>query len=529
MLKIQNVKYPINPNIEQPSYEELIAYIYKYLTKKYYPKNLRNIKLIHKSIDARNKDLYYVLHATFNADNETSLLKSKNISKYVLSEEYSFLTNLKKTEHNKKVIVVGMGPAGIFNAYVLCKAGFDVTIIERGAKIEERIEAVDVFFNKGILNTETNIQYGEGGAGTFSDGKLATNVSSPYIKFVLETFVNFGAPKEILYEAKPHIGTNILRKVIVNIRNYLIKSGVSIYFKTKFIDFSDNQIVVLQEDKQITMNFDYLVLAIGHSATDTYQLLKSKKVKMEPKNFAVGVRIEHLQSQINKSLYHDDYKHLPPAEYKLVVHLDKRSVYTFCMCPGGFVVNASCEDGCLVTNGMSNHERNEKNANAALLVNVNVDDYYKGDVLDGIYFLREYEKKAFNKYGNHLAPVQLVGDFLKNVDSTSLGNVIPTIKPGYQLGNITDVLPSFITTAIQQALPLLDKKIPGFADEQSVLTGIETRSSAPVRIVRDDKLSTNFHRIYAIGEGAGYAGGITTSAIDGIKIAVNLIKNDEEK
>ncbi len=528
MLKISNIKYLINPNIDQPTYEELIDYIKKYLNKKYYIKNLNHVELLKKSIDAREKELYYVLQAKFSASNEETLLKKSNITKYQILPEIINLNKLKATS-KERILIVGMGPSGLFNAYVLANAGMDVTLIDRGPKVEERMQDVDHFFKTGILNENSNIQFGEGGAGTFSDGKLGTNVSSPYINYVLETFVKFGAPKEILYEAKPHIGTNVLRNVIINFRNYLIEKGVKVLFKTTLIDFFEDQAIVKNNDQTYSIEFEKLILAVGHSATDIYELLKQKRVLLEPKNFAVGVRIEHQQSMINQSMYHQKTKYLPAAEYKLVTHLKDRSVYTFCMCPGGMVVCASSEAGTLVTNGMSNHERDGNNANSALLVGVNIDDYYQGDVLDGVYFLKKYERLAYEKYQGYIAVVQLVKDFLNNEPSTKLGNVVPTIKPGYKLGRIDDVLPPFVSMALKEALPILDQKIKGFADGDSVLTAIESRSSAPVRIKRFDSFSTSSPNVYAIGEGAGYAGGITTSAIDGIKIAIKILEGENKK
>ena len=522
MLKINNIKYPITD--VKITYDMLVDYIYKYISKKLKPKDLSEVKLVKKSIDARTETLYYVLSATFKCSNENVLLKNKQVIKYTKPNELTELENLSAAS-KKKVLIVGMGPSGLFNAYILNKAGMDVTIIDRGGCVEERIESVNRFFDTGILDENSNIQFGEGGAGTFSDGKLGTNVDSPYTQFIFECLVKYGADPSILYEAKPHVGTDILRKVIVNLRCDLIKNGVKFYFNTKLIDF--NQTNASVESKKISsIEFDYLVLAVGHSATDIYELLKKKQVAMEPKNFAMGVRIEHLQSEIDKVQYHNEYLNLPPSEYKLVAHLKDRSVYTFCMCPGGYVVNASSENGHLVTNGMSNKNRDSKQANSAVLVNVNIDDYFKGDILDGAYFLKEYERKAYNKYGNNIAPVQLVKDFLSNVPSTSLGRVIPSIKPSYKLGTINDVMPEFVYESLKEGLLVLDKKIPGFACDDAVITALETRSSAPVKVNRNENFTTSLVNVYAIGEGSGYAGGITTSAIDGIKAAIKLIQND---
>lgn len=525
MLKIGNIKYQIVKD-EVVTYDMLIDYIYKYISKKYKVKNLCNVELIKKSLDARTNDLSYVLNAVFSCSNENSLLKNKNITKYVTPKEIIELGSL-HIKRRYKVLVVGMGPSGLFNAYVLNKAGFDVTLIDKGDCVEERVKKVNNFFETGVLDESTNIQFGEGGAGTFSDGKLGTNVDSPYIRFIFEKLVEFGASKDILYEAKPHVGTDVLREVIINLRKYLISAGVKVMFNTELIDFDNNSAKLVSNGEEKVEYFGYLVLAVGHSATPIYELLKKKEVELEPKNFAVGVRIEHLQSKINEVQYHGVYDNLGAADYKLVAHVGDRSLYTFCMCPGGYVVNASSENGALVTNGMSNQARNSLNANAALLVNVNVADYYNGDVLDGVKFLKKYETLAYNKYGNFTAPIQLVGDFLNDIPSTKLGNVIPSIKPSYKLGSINDVLPSFVVETLKEGLRILDKKLYGFACEDAVMTAIETRSSAPVRIKRTSDLSTSISNVYAIGEGSGYAGGITTSAIDGIKIAIQIVKKVE--
>lgn len=526
MLKLGNIKYQIEKD-ELVTYDMLIDYLYKYISKKFKVKNLCNVELLKKSLDARTKDLAYVLTAVFSCSNENSLLKNKNITKYTTPKEIIELNSL-RIKRRFKVLVVGMGPSGLFNAYVLNKAGFDVTLIDKGDCVEERVKKVNTFFEKGILDESSNIQFGEGGAGTFSDGKLGTNVDSPYIRFIFEKLVEFGANKDILYEAKPHVGTDILREVIVNIRKHLITNGVKVMFNTELVDFDNTSVKLLYNKEEKIEYFDYLVLAVGHSATSIYELLKKKEVLLEPKNFAVGVRIEHLQNKINEVQYHGVYENLGAADYKLVAHVGSRSLYTFCMCPGGYVVNASSEKDSLVVNGMSNNKRDSMNANSALLVNVNVEDYYNGDVLDGVRFLKKYESLAYNKYGGFIAPVQLVGDFLNDTPSNNLGSVIPSIKPGYKLGTISDVLPSFVVDTLKEGLLILDKKLYGFASHDAVMTAIETRSSAPVKIKRTDDLSTSIPNVYAIGEGSGYAGGITTSAIDGIKIAIQIIKKVEE-
>lgn len=523
MLKVNNIKFLVTKEVN-PTYLDLCNYIKNTLINNYHASNVSNVKLIKKSLDARHGILNFILSATFNADNEESLIDNKNIFKYEENIDYLALKNLNKSI-NKKALVCGMGPSGLFNALILAKAGFKVTLIDRGSCVESRINDVDNFFNNGILNPESNIQYGEGGAGTFSDGKLTTNVNSPYIKYILEEFVSLGANSDILYESLPHVGTDVLRKVIVNLREKLISLGVKIYFNTKLVDF-DSGVAVVEKDKAMqTLTYEYLVLAIGHSASDTFKMLKSKKISMSPKPFSMGVRIEHLQADINDSLYHGTYPCLGPASYKLVTHLDNgRSVYSFCMCPGGQVVNASTINGELVVNGMSNYARDGVNANSALLVGVNVEDYYRGDILDGIKFQRLYEQKAYN---NGYANVQLVKDFLSDTKSTELGRIKPTIKPGYVLGEVRSSLPSFVVDSIKEALPIFDKKISGFACDDAILTAIESRSSSTITIERDENLCSSIRNVYAVGEGSGHAGGITTSALDGIKVALKIIEKED--
>ena len=332
-----------------------------------------------------------------------------------------------------------MGPSGLFTAYVLNKAGFDVTLIDKGDPVEERVKKVNTFCELGILDESSNIQFGEGGAGTFSDGKLGTNVDSPYIRFIFEKLVEFGANKDILYEAKPHVGTDILREVIVNIRKHIIASGVKVMFNTELVDFDNTSAKLLYNKEEKIEYFDYLVLAVGHSATPIYELLKKKEVLLEPKNFAVGVRIEHLQNKINEVQYHGVYENLGAADYKLVAHVGSRSLYTFCMCPGGYVVNASSENDSLVINGMSNHARAGVNSNSAVAVSVLPTDY-DPTPMGAIAFQRELESRAFLLGGSdYSAPIELMGDFLsgkkKNLSEPSI------IKPSYTRGNtrISDI------------------------------------------------------------------------------------------
>ena len=432
-----------------------------------------------------------------------------------------------KRNSEYKPIIVGSGPAGLFCALTLIDNGIKPIIIEQGSKVEDRINIVEDHKLNRKLNPLCNVQFGEGGAGTFSDGKLTTGISSPLIRNVLEYFYKFGAPEEILYLNKPHIGTDNLVKIVKNIRTYIEEHGGEYYFDTKFTDFSvlDNVITVKCGDKEFKT--DSLVLAIGHSARDTFKMLRTKDIEMNRKNFSVGVRIEHKQDMIDKSQYGTFTKlNLPPAEYKLVYHgEDGRSCYTFCMCPGGEVVASSSEEGSIVTNGMSVFKRDGENANSALLVNVLTTDFPGDDPLAGIEFQEKLEKDAFVLGGsNYNAPVQRVEDFLNNVESTYIGSVKPSYKPGYTLSNLNKILPKCIADTLKCGILDYDRRLKGFANPDAILTGVETRSSSPVTIVRSDTLECAIPGIYPCGEGAGYAGGITSAAVDGIKVAIKILE-----
>ena len=384
----------------------------------------------------------------------------------------------------------------------------------------------------GKLNTLSNVQFGEGGAGTFSDGKLTTGINSPFCKKVLEEFVHFGAPNQILYMAKPHIGTDNLINIIKNMRKYIISKGGTFLFNTKVVDFEikNNSIkslkIVCNNNEEI-IDANQVILAIGHSSRDTFEKLYENGFSMEPKNFSVGVRIEHLQSEINKAQYGSITKlKLPPAEYKLAFHSNSgRSCYTFCMCPGGVVMASSSEEKTIVTNGMSNFLRDGKNANSAVLVNVVPEDFNSSSPLAGIYFQKDLEEKTFILGGsNYFAPVQRLEDFMQNRKSTFIGKVLPTYKPGFTLANLNEILPSFVSNTLKEAFPYFDTKLQGFGNPDSILTGIESRSSSPVRILRNENLISNIGGIYPCGEGAGYAGGIMSASVDGIKCAISLMQ-----
>lgn len=480
-----------------------------------------------KSIDARKKeDIYY------NYSINIKLKDEKREIKFGKLKEEKWQEIEVKRNSKYKPVIIGMGPAGLFAGLLLVENGIKPIILERGKCVEERIKDVENFANNREFSPVSNIQFGEGGAGTFSDGKLNTgNSANMYSRKVLEEFVKFGAPEEILYTAKPHIGTDNLRKIVKNIREYIISKGGQVLFNTKATDFEiENGKIkaVICEDKRIET--DSIILAIGHSARDTFKKLYELGIEIQPKNFAVGTRIEHLQEDINKAQYGENIKlKLPVADYKLVYHAkNERTCYTFCMCPGGQVMASNSEENSIVTNGMSNFSRDGKNANSALLVNVTVEDYYKNSPLDGMYFQEELEQKAFKLGGsNYNAPAQRVEDFIEGCKTKEFGKIKPTYMPGVTGADLNEILPGFVAETMKEAIQELDKKLHGFADKDAVLTGVETRSSSPVQIIRDKESlnSISVKGLYPCGEGAGYAGGIMTAAIDGLKCAIKVIQN----
>ena len=490
-------------------------------------------KISKKSIDARKKaDVHFIYSIDLNLKDEKKYLmhKNKNLEKIndIRFPDYKISKKCLKDSSQKPPIIIGAGPSGLFAALTLIQNGITPIVIEQGKPIEERQNDVNLFRTTGKLNTLSNVQFGEGGAGTFSDGKLTSGISSPYCKKVLQEFVNFGAPEEILYNSKPHIGTDNLLNIIRNIRNYIISKGGIFLFNEKVTDFEicNQKITAIHCSKRIEC--DNVILAIGHSSRDTFETLYKLGVNMEAKNFSVGVRIEHLQSMINSSQYGSITKlKLPPASYKLAYHSPNgRSCYTFCMCPGGVVIASSSEPNSIVTNGMSNFSRNGINSNSALLVNVTPSDFKNSSPLAGIYFQKELEEKAFNLGGqNYFAPIQRVEDFLLNKKSEFIGKVKPSYIPGTTLSNLNDILPDFVSNTLKEGIKYFDTKLHGFGDADSLLTGVETRSSSPVKIIRNEHLSSNIHGLYPCGEGAGYAGGIMSAAVDGIKCAISILEN----
>ena len=481
-----------------------------------------------KSIDARKKeDIFY----NYTIDIE---LKDKNKEKrFEKIEEYKMPEIKVKRTSKIQPVIIGAGPAGLFSALIFVENGIKPILIERGKKVEDRVKDIEEFINNRKFNSKSNIQFGEGGAGTFSDGKLNTGNSSIYSRKVLEEFVKFGAPKEIMYVAKPHLGTDNLVKIIKNIREYILQQGGQMFFEEEVIDFEieKGQIKSVITDQKRKIKTDSVILAIGHSARDTFKKLNELGVKIAPKNFAVGVRIEHLQKDINIAQYGNKTKlRLGSADYKLVYHASNgRTCYTFCMCPGGKVMASNSEESSIVTNGMSNFARDGENANSALLVNISIEDFYKESPLDGMYFQEELEKKAFELGGkNYNAPIQRVEDFLENKTTTNLGKIKPTYMPGVTFANLNEILPEFVSNTLKEGLTELDQKLHGFAEHDAIMTGEETRSSSPVQITRDKETmnSINVQGLYPCGEGAGYAGGIMTAAIDGIKCAIKIIEKE---
>lgn len=487
-----------------------------------------------KSIDSRKKEIFYAYTVDVQVKDEENLLKRCKDPNVSRAKEISYqFPEYGDTPMKERPIVTGTGPAGLFCAYFLAQKDFRPIVIERGEPVEKRAKTVEHFWKSGELNLESNVQFGEGGAGTFSDGKLNTLVKDPTGRNqeVLHIFVEHGAKEEILYVNKPHIGTDVLMDVVKNMRTHIEEMGGTFCFSTKMEE-------ILVEKEQVygiktssrpegerEIRGQAVVLAPGHSARDTFEMLNRKGIAMEQKPFALGVRVEHPQEWINAGQYGEDYpEELPAADYKLTGKgKNGRGVYSFCMCPGGYVVNASSEAGRLVVNGMSYSKRDGKNANSAIVVTVSPEDFGSGDVLAGVEFQRRLEEKAY-KEGQGKIPIQRFWDFKNNEKSVTLGKVQPCMKGQYEFGNLRNVFPEEISKTLIEGIEGFERKIQGFSNEDALLSGIESRTSSPVRILRNENFEASVKGLYPCGEGAGYAGGITSAAMDGIKVAESICR-----
>ena len=523
LIRISQLKLPITHTKTQ--LEKKIAKTLKN------PGNSFTYEIKKQSLDCRHKnDKIFVYTVDVMIRDEQKLAKKVNNNNIMLTKEKSYeFPSPGETPLLHSPVIVGSGPAGLFCGWYLAKAGYCPIILERGEEAEKRQKTVENFWKNGVLDPESNVQFGEGGAGTFSDGKLNTLVKDPYGRNheVLKRFVAAGAPEEIIYQQKPHLGTDVLVGIVEKMRHEIEEMGGKFCFRSKVTDliFENNTLkeIEINNDKRIPAQV--CVLAPGHSARDTFEMLQKRGVYMEPKSFAVGLRIEHPQEMINMDLYGEPENELLGAASYKVTHkcANGRGVYSFCMCPGGYVVNASSEPGRLAVNGMSYQARDSRNANSAMIVTVTPEDFPDKGVLGGVEFQRDLEKKAW-ELGEGKIPVQLFGDFCKNQASEALGEVTPCMKGEYILTNVRSVLPKAVGDSIEEGVRAFGKRISGFDREDALLSGIESRTSSPVRIVRDQELTANMAGIYPCGEGAGYAGGITSAAMDGIKVAETVCR-----
>ncbi|MBR7178291.1 MAG: FAD-dependent oxidoreductase [Oscillospiraceae bacterium] len=521
MIRIRDITLPPRHNVSQLSFEA--AQLLRVSNS-----TIREVKIVRKSIDARKKPdvkINYTIDVKVSG-NEEKILRNSRCKKAGIAPWTSYKVKPIKNLSGKRPVVVGFGPAGMFAALVLAMSGARPIVLERGEDAESRHEKVQKFWQTGELDMRSNVQFGEGGAGTFSDGKLNTGVNNPRIPWVLEQFVQAGAQENIRYDAKPHVGTDVLLHVVQSLRNKIISLGGEVRFNTQVtgLKTEDGKLVGLELEDGSSIECDHCILAIGHSARDTFRMLQASGIPMEPKAFSMGVRIEHRQDMVDLSQYGQLSPDLPPADYKLVSHQEDCTVYTFCMCPGGYVVAAASEEGGVVTNGMSFSDRGGENANAAVLVTVQPKDFPYPGPLGGAVWQREIEEKAYQISGSYRAPAQRFGDFLEGKASTGPGEIRPTYLPGVHWCDLHDVLPEKITTALKAGITELDGKLKGFASPDAVLTGPETRSSSPVRIVRDSDGQSPLVGLYPAGEGAGYAGGIMSAAVDGMEAAEAVLK-----
>lgn len=531
MIRLSNIKLEVRYAPDRDSERQALQnYILEKLNID--ANELVSFKIFKKSIDARKKrEIYFIYTVDIVIKNENMILNRENHKDISKSPD---LSRKRLQPGNKKIyhrpVIIGMGPAGLFAGLILSRYGYKPIILERGEDVDSRTKKINRFWDTGLLAPNSNVQFGEGGAGTFSDGKLTTLINDDRCLVVLEEFIQAGAPEDILYKSKPHIGTDFLRTTVKNIRKEIIAHGGEVRFNARVTDFiiKDGKISELIINNDEIIQCQSVMLAIGHSARDTFEVLHKKGVDISQKPFSIGVRIEHPQDFIDKAQYGDWAGHpgLGAADYKLAYHgKNGRSAYTFCMCPGGLVVSAASEEDHLVTNGMSEYKRDGENANSALLVGVTPSDFGSEHPLAGIEFQRRWEQLAFKQGGeSYKAPAQLTKDFFADRPSSQWGSVKPTYKPGVVPTELKNCLPSYVIETLKEAILYFDTRIKGFAMPESILTGVETRSSSPVRINRDINYLSNIEGLYPVGEGAGYSGGIMSSAVDGIKAAEKIIE-----
>ena len=518
MIRVRQIKVSVkNDNIDK-LYSELVRKL------KINVNDIVNVKVVKKSIDARHKDNVCFVYEVDVDVKDISRIKFDNDVSMSVSNKYSYSLSGSLSLNNRPIIV-GSGPCGLFCAYELAKEGYRPIVIERGEDMDNRVKTVNDFWNNGKFNSNSNVQFGEGGAGTFSDGKLSTQIKDKNNRIgeVLNIFVENGAPKEILYDYMPHIGTDKLRDVVKNMRNKIISMGGEFRYNSCLndINIEDGKVKSIIVNDNV-IDCEILILAIGHSARDTFRMLHDRGIDMANKPFAVGVRVMHSQDMISYNQFGDFYKYLRPASYKLTYNTSSgRGVYSFCMCPGGYVVNASSEVGRLVVNGMSNHDRESGIANSAIVVTVNESDYGT-DLFDGVRFQEKLESSAY-RLGNGLIPIQKYGDYVNGVKSSDFGKILPMVKGKYTFSDLNLLFNDDINRSLKEGINYFDSKIKGFNDSDVLLAGVESRTSSPIKIIRNEFFESNFSGIYPAGEGCGYAGGIVSAAVDGIKVFESIV------